>query len=291
MAEQARRIELADNAKRGASEEAIQAHYDVGNEFYRLWLDDSMSYSAGMWERDSDSLGVAQTRKRLHHIESAQASGKNSVLDIGCGWGACLEDLVTKHGVRTAVGLTLSSAQASWIKTHRDERIVVLQEGWEDYEPVEAFDAIISIGAFEHFVKPDYDREERTAIYRRFFAKCSRLLKPGGRMSLQTQAYNIGQYTPHSPLSQIFPESDMPRLPDVVAAFDGFFEPSVIRNDPSDYSRTVRAWLNNLQSNREQAIAEAGETVFSNFERFLAGGVKGYENSVFMLLRLTLKRL
>ena len=192
---------------------------------------------------------------------------------------------------KNAVGLTLSSAQASWIKTHRDEKIVVLQEGWEDYEPVEAFDAIISIGAFEHFVKPDYDREERTGIYRSFSRNATDSSSPEDGSAFRPKPTTLAEYTPHSPLSQIFPESDMPRLPDVVAAFDGFFEPSVIRNDPSDYSRTVRAWLKNLRSNREQAIAEAGETVFGNFERFLAGGVKGYENAVFMLLRLTLKRL
>ncbi len=291
MAEQAHNIELADTTKRGASEEAIQAHYDVGNDFYRIWLDDSMSYSAAMWNHETIDLSAAQTRKRLHHIESAEAPGKNSVLDIGCGWGACLDDLVTNYGVQNAVGLTLSSAQAKWVKKHRDRRIVVIQEGWEDYEPSEPFDAIISIGAFEHFVRPDYNREERTAIYRRFFAKCNRLLKPGGKMSLQTQAYNIGCYSPHSPLSRIFPESDMPRLPEIVTAFDNFFEPVVIRNDPSDYTRTVKAWLKNLQTNREQAILAAGEEAYCNFERFLIAGIKGYENAVFMLLRITLRRL
>jgi cyclopropane-fatty-acyl-phospholipid synthase len=250
-----------------------------------------MSYSAAMWKHESDDLVAAQTRKRLHHIRSAEAPGKESVLDIGCGWGACLEDLVTEHGVKNAVGLTLSSAQADWIRRHRDPKIEVVQQSWEDYEPSKVFGSIISIGAFEHFARPDYDREERTAIYRRFFAKCHRLLETGGRMSLQTQAYNIGRYSPHSPLSKIFPESDMPRLPDIVSAFDGFFEPIFIRNDPSDYARTVRAWLKNLQDNREQAITDAGVTVVRNFERFLAAGVKGYENAVFMLLRIALKKL
>jgi len=291
MAEHAHRFDLKRITKRGASEEAIQAHYDVGNDFYRLWLDDSMSYSAAMWESESDNLAVAQSRKRLFHIESARASGKASVLDIGCGWGACLEDLVTDHGTERAVGLTLSSAQADWVTAHRDSRIEVVQEGWEDFTADEPFDAIISIGAFEHFVKPEFVLEERMEIYRRFFMKCSELLKPGGWLSLQTQAYNVGCYTPHSPLSKIFPESDMPRLPDVIEAFDGVFEPSIIRNDPSDYALTVKEWLKNFQRNRATAIEKAGQTTCENFERFLAGGVKAYENSVFMLLRMALKKL
>jgi cyclopropane-fatty-acyl-phospholipid synthase len=291
MTEHARKFPLERLPKRGASEAAIQAHYDVGNEFYRLWLDESMSYSAAMWESDSEDLESAQRRKRRYHIDCSDAAGKTSVLDIGCGWGACLEDLVRYCGVHNAVGLTLSDAQVEWIKTNRDPKISVYKQGWEDYQSATPFDAIISIGAFEHFVKPDYSLEERMKIYRRFFEKSAELLKPGGRMSLQTQAYNLGRYIPQSPLSRIFPESDMPRLPDIVSAFDGLFEPIVIRNDPADYARTVREWLCNLQKNREQAIAEAGEPVYENFERFLSGGIKGYESSVFMLLRFTLRKV
>ena len=102
----------------GASAAEIQRHYDVGNEFYRLWLDEDMNYSCALWEgeqKDGD-LARAQLRKLTYHVEGANAKGKSAVLDIGCGWGALLHQLTQVHGVKRAVGLTLSEAQAQWIR-------------------------------------------------------------------------------------------------------------------------------------------------------------------------------
>ena len=93
----------------GASAEAIQAHYDTGNAFYRLWLDPTRTYSCALWD-EADALEEAQIDKLDYHIEQAQAAGTGQVLDIGCGWGSLLERLTTAHGVERAVGLTLSFA-------------------------------------------------------------------------------------------------------------------------------------------------------------------------------------
>ena len=73
----------------GASAEAIRAHYDVGNDFYRLWLDETMTYSAAMWrdERDTSSLADVQRRKNAWHLHHSEANRMDSLLDIGCGWG------------------------------------------------------------------------------------------------------------------------------------------------------------------------------------------------------------
>jgi cyclopropane-fatty-acyl-phospholipid synthase len=76
----------------GASAEAIRAHYDAGNDFYRLWLDETMTYSAAMWrdERDTSSLADAQRRKIAWHLHHSKANRVDSLLDIGCGWGGLL---------------------------------------------------------------------------------------------------------------------------------------------------------------------------------------------------------
>src|SRR2546427_8685 len=101
----------------GASPEAIQYHYDIGNEFYRCWLDDSLTYSCALWEADAplDALEQAQCRKLDFHVASARAKGAATVLDVGCGWGSLLRRLVEVHEVERAIGITLSPAQASLI--------------------------------------------------------------------------------------------------------------------------------------------------------------------------------
>ena len=109
----------------GASPEAIQYHYDVGNDFFRLWLDKSMTYSAAMWSPNIQSLEEAQMQKRAYHIQASRAAGKSKVLDIGCGWGSCLVDLVERYAVDSAVGLTLSSAQLDWINQQMQPRVEV----------------------------------------------------------------------------------------------------------------------------------------------------------------------
>src|ERR1700688_4436191 len=94
----------------GASRAAIALHYDTSNDFFRLWLDESMCYSSACWREDNaeEELEVAQQRQLDRHIRQARASGAERVLDVGCGWGGVLRRLIDAHGVRQAVGLTLS---------------------------------------------------------------------------------------------------------------------------------------------------------------------------------------
>src|SRR5215216_2672301 len=118
----------------GASSEAIQSHYDVGNEFYSLWLDPTLSYSGAMWE-PGDTLETAQLRKIDFHIEQSGARGAERVLDVGCGWGGVLRRLVGAHGVEKAVGLTLSRAQAEWIAAFDIPNLEVRVESWSEHQP------------------------------------------------------------------------------------------------------------------------------------------------------------
>src|SRR5277367_1783247 len=96
--------ETADRATGGASPEAIQAHYDVGNRFYELWLDPTLTYSCALWAGEDDTLEAAQLRKLDYIAEPALNRGAKHVLDIGCGWGALLAHL-SANGVERAVGL------------------------------------------------------------------------------------------------------------------------------------------------------------------------------------------
>jgi cyclopropane-fatty-acyl-phospholipid synthase len=282
-------------ANPGASGAAIQSHYDIGNAFYHLWLDRDLNYSAAMWE-SGDTLDAAQLRKVDYHISQAGAEGAERVLDVGCGWGAVLRRLVEARGTRRAVGLTLSNAQADWIRSVGNPQIEVRVESWSDHRPTGQYDAIISIGAFEHFAKLEASDAEKVEGYRTFFTLCRDWLKPQGRLSLQTFAY--GSLRPREEVrhsagtrflaTEIFPETDPPRLTDIAAAIEGCFEVLMLRNDRKDYGRTCREWRRRLRANREQVVRMVGEEVFSHYERYLQLSTLGFETGHLALFRITL---
>jgi len=273
----------------GASAAAIQAHYDTGNEFYRLWLDPTLTYSCALWD-DATSLPEAQIHKLDYHVEEARAAGAARVLDIGCGWGSLLERLTAVHGVGEAVGITLSEAQVKYVEALALPRVDVRLESWADHRPAEPYDALISIGAAEHFVRPETPCEERIEVYRRFFDRCRAILRPGGFLSLQTMAYGMGRFRA-SALASIFPESDLPRLVELIEAMERRFEIVRLRNDPRDYSRTGRIWLDAIRRNREEIVSLVGVGRTLEYERFLSSGIKGYDAGVFNLYRMTLRRI
>src|ERR1700743_3947203 len=102
----------------GAGSVSIRHHYDVGNDFWQVWLDPTMISCCAMWVDPADDLETAQRRKLDFHAEQAQATGAARVLDIGCGWGAQLMHLVGSQDVKHAVGLSFLVAQAgecSWL--------------------------------------------------------------------------------------------------------------------------------------------------------------------------------
>lgn len=276
----------------GASKGAIQHHYDLSNGFYSLWLDETMTYSCAMWEEGA-TLKEAQLRKLDHHIDAARVRGARHVLDIGCGWGAMLRRLVDDAGVGSAVGLTLSEAQAAWIRSRQDPRFEVRVESWEHHVPARQYDGIISIGAFEHFARPDVPKPEVIESYRRFFSACHGWLEPGGAMSLQTIAYGTAQRKDLNRfiVEEIFPESDLPTLADIDQAAHGLFEIERMRNDRLDYARTLKEWYFKLRACKAEALAEVGAETVARYERYLSLFAVGFHTGAMNLLRLSLRRI
>lgn len=282
----------------GASLEAIQDHYDLSNDFYRLWLDSNMVYSGAIWQ-PGDDLETAQRRKVDFHIEQARAAGCSRVLDIGCGWGAVLRRMVDHHGVRSAVGLTLSDAQANWVRTFANPQLEVRVESWTDHVPTAPYDAIISIGAFEHFARLEHSEAEKEAAYRAFFTRCQGWLQPGGYLSLQTFAYGnirprseaVGMAATQFLAKEIFRETDPPRLANIAEATEGSFEIVALHNDRKGYAQTCRVWMENLKANRSAAAAIIGEEAVKRYERYLQYSFIGFETGNLALFRITLRRL
>ena len=280
----------------GASAEAIEHHYGTGNEYFKLWLDETMTYSCAMWDpKDPEqTLDAAQLRKIDYHIEQSRAGEAQRVLDVGCGWGSVLNRLTSKYDVDHAVGLTLSKSQVDWIEQiTTDPRITVKLENWQDHEPQDPYDSIISIGAFEHFAKLGLSREEKVDIYRDFFLKCHKWLRCRGWMSLQSVAYGNSLQKDFDQFiaQQIFPETDTPRLSELVQGADRLFEVVLLRNDRDDYRRTLRAWFSNLKSKREQAVAMKGESEIKKFEQYLRLMAYMFEVGGLDLHRVTLRKI
>ena len=276
----------------GASAEAIQHHYDVSNDFYRIWLDSTNTYSSALWE-ENDNLESDQLRKIDFHIERARAKGKKRVLDVGCGWGSTLKRLVEIHGVEHAVGLTLSNAQAEWIASFKHPQIEARLESWSDHSPKEPYDVIISIGAFEHFAKPEFSESQKLEGYRSFFEPCHQWLKPGSWMSLQTIAYGNCRKEDMSKfiLDDIFPESDLPTIADIAKGSEQIFEIVALQNDREHYERTLKVWLQRLKANKKEAVKLVGEEVVAKYEKYLSFCIIGFHIGTIDLLRISMRRI
>ncbi|ABE47182.1 SAM-dependent methyltransferase [Polaromonas sp. JS666] len=276
---------------RGASAEAIQNHYDVGNDFYRLWLDRTGTYSCALWEA-GDDLETAQLRKLDFHIYQARASQAARVLDIGCGWGSMLGRLSGEHAVQQSVGLTLSQEQADWVVALGLPHVDVRLESWQDHQPSAPYHAIVSIGAFEHFARLGTSEEEKIADYRKFFERCHTWLKPSACVSLQTITYeNFDERKPNSFVADIFPESDLPRLAQIMKASQGLFEVVALRQDGAHYEKTLNCWLFNLKERRSEALALVGDAGVRRYEKYLGMFSVAFHVGAMNLARISLRRI
>jgi cyclopropane-fatty-acyl-phospholipid synthase len=284
----------------GGSPEAIQAHYDVGDEFFRLWLDPTLTYSCALWEEDEpDSLlEQAQRRKIAYHVRQARARGAGRVLDVGCGWGSVLRHLMDEADVGHATGLTLSKRQAAHVAAWGHPRLAVRLESWADHTPDQPYDAVISVGAFEHFARPEWSEAEKERSYRAFFERCRDWLAPSGWLALQTIAY--GNADPRHAktvpehrflLGEIFPEAELPTLENVVRASGGLFELVALRNDREDYERTCQVWCRRLVARKAEAVAVAGPETVARYVRYLKMAGSLFHYGRIGLLRLTFRRL
>ncbi|HET9689996.1 MAG TPA: cyclopropane-fatty-acyl-phospholipid synthase family protein [Acidimicrobiales bacterium] len=279
----------------GATQAAIEHHYDVGADFYRLWLDPRMVYSCALWpDALDDDLAAAQLAKLDWHAASARADGAGRVLDVGCGWGAMLARLRGAHGVGHAVGLTLSSDQAALAAAGDDPGIEIRLEDWRDHRPTAPYDAIVSIGAFEHFARLDLDDAARTAVYRQWFDACRSWLAPGGRVSLQTIAYEDFDPATGSEAAffseEIFPESSLPCLRQIVTASEPGFRVLAVRSDADHYAHTLLLWQRRLEDAKQAAVDLVGRDTYRRYVRYLRLSRAMFERRVCTLYRITLER-
>lgn len=281
----------------GATPEQVQTSYDGGNDFFRLWLDEGMSYTGAMYAGD-EPLEAAQRRKLAWLADAADVRPGASVLDIGCGWGACLEFLVRRRGIARGQGISLSPAQIEEVHRRALPGVEATCVSYADYRPAEPFDSIISIGMLEHVVTPEEAQAGRaTDIYRRYFRLAHGFARPGARFGLQTivrdriprlaaDARELGWAT-----RMIFPGSIAPRLEDVVVSVSPYWEILELRTGRDDYRRTCEAWLSRLRDNESIIRARFGGERFEEYQRYLAACVRSFTMGYVSLCRFSLRRI
>jgi cyclopropane-fatty-acyl-phospholipid synthase len=263
----------------GSTAGQVQSHYDLSNEFFRLWQDPNQVYSCAYFEQDDMTLEEAQRAKIDLALGKLGLQPGMTLLDIGCGWGYPMVRAIEKYDVHV-IGLTLSHNQKEHIEKRfseldspRSKR--VLLQPWEEFD--EPVDRIVSIGAFEHFGFDKYDF---------YFKKTYDLMPDDGVMLLHTitsasteEVKEKGLATTMTLLrffkfivDEIFPGGRIPLIAKVEedATKAGFNVTRIQRLRPH-YVRTLDTWAANLESKKDEAISITSQEVYDRYMHYLTG--------------------
>ena len=259
--------------------EDVQSHYDLSDDFYRLFLDPTQTYSCAYFERDDMSLEEAQIAKIDLSLGKLGLQPGMTLLDVGCGWGATIRRAVEHFDVNV-IGLTLSENQHDHAKKaladlNSPRSMRVLLRGWEQFD--EPVDRIVSIGAFEHFGQDRHDD---------FFKMAYAVLPDDGVALLHTiTRLTLTELKERDiPLTmdaarfasfiskEIFPGGHLPTIEavDEQATAAGF---TVARTQSLQlhYARTLETWAQALDAQRDEAIAVQSEEVYQRYMKYLTG--------------------
>lgn len=254
---------------------AIGFHYDQPVPFYRTFLDGNLVYSCAYFDDGVETIDQAQIAKIDHSLRKLRLRKGERLLDIGCGWGALVVRAAQEFGAYV-LGVTLSERQCEEARRRISAAGIADRarvELW-DYRqlPDTTFDKIVSIGMFEHVGRdklPEY------------FQTAHKLLKAGGLF------LNHGIANQHRTLRDgrssgfmdrfIFPDGELVNVSDALAVAErAGFEIRDVENLREHYMRTLRVWVANLERNREEAIAAAGEQSYRAWRLYMAGSAQGF---------------
>ena len=274
--------------------ENVQAHYDLSDDFFALFLDPSRTYSCAYFEREEMTLAEAQLAKIDLSLRKCEIEPGMTLLDIGCGWGATAKRAAENYGARV-IGLTLSKNQQAYAaEVNRGLPVEIRLQGWEEFEG--SVDRIVSIGAFEHF---------RTERFTPFFAKCHALLPAGAPLLLHTIVFTEnselerrGIATEHEHVlfgkfirKHIFPGGILVHPPTIVrhAEAAGFKVERQHHLGPH-YARTLDAWAANLEAGRDRAVAITSEETYEIYMKYLTGCAKNFRSSHIDIVQFSLRK-
>jgi len=283
----ARSLRLLTPRARKSTEPEIQFHYDVGNDFYELWLDPSMVYTCAYYRNPTDDLATAQQNKLDHICRKLRLEPGDRLLDIGCGWGALVMHAAEHYGVG-ATGITLSAAQAIYAQARITERGLadrckVQMMDFRDLPANARFNKISSIGVTEHVP------EDRQPAY---FARAFQALEPGGlflnhcevstRAARRTNSMSerIGRWLWRRDQfidKYVFPDARLVPFATIVRSAEGVgFEVRDVESLREHYMMTLRAWLRGLERRRAEAMRLVGERTYRVWRLYMSAGAYGF---------------
>lgn len=247
-----------------------QHHYDIGNDFYALWLGRQRVYSCAYFLREDDDIDTAQQQKLEIICRKARLQPDHTLLDIGCGWGGLMFHAVKSYGVH-ATGITPANEQANFIKEKAkqeglQDKIKVIRGDWRELSG--KYDRIISVGMFEHVGKRQYDE---------FFQKWRELLKDNGVSLLHT----IGRMSPAGGdpwiNKYIFPGGYLPSLDQMIVpiAKQGLMVTDV-ENLWQHYDLTLQRWLANFEEHVLEITSMFDEKFVRMWRLYLAGSISAF---------------
>lgn len=259
--------------------DSVSSHYDLSNEFYELFLGESMTYTCAYYPTPESSLEEAQENKHRLIFDKLGLQAGDTLLDVGCGWGGMVR-YAAERGVK-AIGVTLSQEQYEWGQaTIAEAGLSDLAEvRCMDYRDVaeSGFDCVSAIGILEHIGVDNYLD---------YFEFLHDKLKPGGRMLNHCITYpdnrprKAGEFIDR----YIFPDGELSGSGTVQKHMqDAKFEVLHAENLRFDYMRTLHAWCLNLKENWDEAVAMVGEPTARLWGLYMAGSEWGFEHNVVQL--------
>jgi len=250
--------------------ESIAHHYDVSNEFYRLWLDPEMVYSCAYFRDADQPLAKAQEDKMDHICRKLRLKPGQTLLDIGCGWGALTRWAARHYGVY-AHGITLSEKQYTYAvqqtaKEGLENRVKTELKDYRDLLDGALYDRVVSVGMFEHIGM------EAFPLY---FEIIKRVLKPDGLFLNHGITNNSGWHQGQlgNFINQyVFPDGRLTKISIVIDAMEkAGFEILDVESLRRHYTLTLRHWINSLEANREKAVAIVGDPVYRLWRLYMTG--------------------
>jgi cyclopropane-fatty-acyl-phospholipid synthase len=251
----------------------VQHHYDLGNDFYRLWLDESMTYSCAYFKNPHDSLEQAQNQKIDHILRKLQLRKGQTLLDIGCGWGKLLITAAKDYGIR-GHGITLSQEQFD-LATKRVEaaglagQIKIELIGYHELAGQDlTFDRIVSVGMYEHVGYHNHPG---------YFKAVDKLLAPDGLSLLHT--ITTTRLRPNDAWidKYIFPGGSLPTVAETASHMQAHgFELQDYENLRYHYALTLDEWLRRFESHGDQVAEMYDERFYRMWRLYLGGSVSGF---------------
>ncbi|MHC9296541.1 cyclopropane mycolic acid synthase family methyltransferase [Mycobacterium sp. LTG2003] len=276
----------------------VQAHYDLSDDFFALFLDPTRTYSCAYFERDDMTLEEAQIAKIDLALGKLDLEPGMTLLDVGCGWGATMMRAIEHYDVNV-VGLTLSKNQKAHVEQRfansdsaRDKR--VLLAGWEQFD--EKVDRIVSIGAFEHFGHDRYDD---------FFAFAYDALPDDGVMLLHTitalhpreahhrgipLTFELAKFIKFI-LTEIFPGGRLPSIEMVEEhAARASFTLTRRQSLQLHYARTLDLWAANLEAKHDEAVEIQSQEMYDRYMHYLTGCANAFRIGYIDVNQFTLQK-